>query len=169
MISEVCRHLDGIPLAIELAAARARSLGVAAVAQRLGGRLRLLSGRRRNVADRQQTLQATLDWSYVLLSDHEQAMFDRLGVFVGWFTSDDAIAVAGDDEIDEYDTLAAVSGLVDNRCASSTARTRVARYRYLETMRVYARDHLVSDRTLATWQTRHALHHARVAHGSTRS
>ena len=85
-----------MPLAIELAAARCRTLGATGVKARLGDSLRLLSGGWRTSAGRQQTLEATLDWSYVLLDEHEQAVFDRLAVFVGWFTVDDAVAIASD-------------------------------------------------------------------------
>ena len=95
VVLEICRQLDGMPLAIELAAARARTLGVSGVLARLGERLRLLSGGWRTGAGRQQTLLATLDWSYVLLDERERVVFDRLAVFVGWFTLDDAVAVAG--------------------------------------------------------------------------
>ena len=80
------------------------------VLARLGERLRLLSGGWRTGAGRQQTLSATLDWSYVLLDEREQVVFDRLAVFVGWFTLDDAVAVAGDPGLDELDVLDAISG-----------------------------------------------------------
>ena len=130
-VAEICRRLDGMPLAIELAAARARSLGVAGVSDRLGTRLRLLGGGRRNSVGRHQTLQATLDWSYVLLDAHEQTVFDRLGVFVGWFTLDDAVAVAGGDGVDEFDAVEAISGLVDKSMVVIDRSHMPARYRYL--------------------------------------
>ena len=158
VVLEICRQLDGMPLAIELAAARARTLGVAGVLARLGERLRLLSGGWRTGAGRQQTLLATLDWSYVLLDEREQVVFDRLAVFVGWFTIDDAVAVAGDPELDELDVLDAVSGLVDKSMCIVDLGATPTRYRYLETMRSYGRDHLISAGTLAEYRNRHAAH-----------
>ena len=85
VVLEICRQLDGMPLAIERAAGRARTLGTSDVLSRLGERLRLLSGGWRIGVGRQQTLSATLDWSYVLLDEREQDVFDRLSVFVGSF------------------------------------------------------------------------------------
>ena len=156
-VAEICRRLDGMPLAIELAAARARSLGVAAVSDRLGARLRLLGGGRRTSVGRHQTLQATLDWSYVLLGAHEQTVFDRLGVFVGWFTLDDAVAVVGGDGVDTFDVVDALSGLVDKSMVVIDRSHTPARYRYLETMRAYARDHLDRSGVIGACLSRHAV------------
>ena len=158
VVLEICRQLDGMPLAIELAAARARTLGVSGVLARLGERLRLLSGGWRTGAGRQQTLSATLDWSYVLLDEREQVVFDRLAVFVGWFTLDDAVAVAGDPGLDELDVLDAVSGLVDKSMCTVDLAATPTRYRYLETMRSYGRDHLSRSGMLAECRNRHAAH-----------
>ena len=116
-----------MPLAIELAAARARTLGASGVLARLGERLRLLSGGWRTGAGRQQTLLATLDWSYVLLDERQQVVFDRLAVFVGWFTLDDAVVVAGDAALDGLDVVDAVAGLVDkSMCTVDRLRRRPA-------------------------------------------
>ena len=163
VILDICRQLDGMPLAIELAAARARTLGVAGVLARLGQSLRLLSGGWRTGAGRQRTLSATLDWSYVLLDEREQAVFDRLAVFVGWFTLDDAVAVAGGPRLDELDVLDAVSALVDKSMCTVDLSTTPTRYRYLETMRSYGRDHLSRSGTLVDGRDRHAAHLAEVA------
>ena len=160
---DICRQLDGMPLAIELAAARVRTLGAAGVLTRLGESLRLLSGGWRTSTGRQQTLLATLDWSYVLLDEHEQAVFDRLAVFVGWFTLDDAVAVAGD-LLDQDDVIDALSGLVDKSMCTADLSTTPSRYRFLETMRSYGRDHLRQAGTLAECRDRHATHFADVAY-----
>ena len=163
VILDICRQLDGMPLAIELAAARARTLGVAGVLARLGESLRLLSGGWRTGAGRQRTLSATLDWSYVLLGEREQAVFDRLAVFVGWFTLDDAVAVGGNPSLDELDVLDALSGLVDKSMCTVDLSTTPARYRYLETMRSYGRDHMSRSGTLVEGRDRHAAHFAATA------
>ena len=128
--------------------------------QRLDERLRLLSGGWRTGVGRHQTLQATVDWSFALLTPAEQAVFDRLGVFVGSFTIDDAIAVAGNDGVDELDVVDAVSGLVDKSMCTVDTTGPTTRYRYLETMRAYARAHLERDGTLNVYSTRHSNHFA---------
>ena len=158
VVLEICRRLDGMPLSIELAAARARTLGVSGVLARLGERLRLLSGGWRTGAGRQHTLLATLDWSYVLLDERERVVFDRLAVFVGWFTLDDAVAVAADPGLDELEVLDALSALVDKSMCTVDLNAAPARYRYLETMRSYGRDHLTSAGTIAEYRNRHAAH-----------
>ena len=158
LVLEICRQLDGMPLSIELAAARARTLGVSGVLARLGERLRLLSGGWRTGVGRQQTLLATLDWSYVLLDERERVVFDRLAVFVGWFTLDDAVAVAADPGLDELEVLDVLSALVDKSMCTVDLNATPTRYRYLETMRSYGRDHLTSSGTLAEYRNRHAAH-----------
>jgi predicted ATPase/class 3 adenylate cyclase len=163
VVLDICRQLDGMPLAIELAAARARTLGVVGVLARLGESLRLLSGGWRTGAGRQRTLSATLDWSYVLLDEREQAVFDHLSVFVGWFTLDDGVAVVGNPRLDDVDVLDVVSGLVDKSMCTVDLSTTPARYRYLETMRSYGRDHLSRSGTLVEGRKRHAGHFAATA------
>ena len=158
VVLEICRQLDGMPLAIELAAGRARTLGAAGVLARLGERLRLLSGGWRTGAGRQQTLAATLDWSYVLLDEREQVVFDRLAVFVGWFTLDNAVAVAADASLVDFEVLDALSALVDKSMCTVDLGSTPTRYRYLETMRSYGRDHLSKSGTLADCRNRHAAH-----------
>ncbi len=158
VVLEICRQLDGMPLAIELAAGRARTLGTADVLARLGERLRLLSGGWRTGVGRQQTLSATLDWSYVLLDEQEQVVFDRLSVFVGWFTLDDAVAVAGDSTLSDLDILDAISALADKSMCTVDVHATPTRYRYLETMRSYGRDHLSKSEALTEFRDRHASH-----------
>ena len=158
VVLEICRQLDGMPLAIELAAGRARTLGTTDVLARLGERLRLLSGGWRTGVSRQQTLSATLDWSYVLLGEREQVVFDRLSVFVGWFTLGDAVAVAGDSTLGDSDLLDAMSALVDKSMCTVDLHGTPTRYRYLETMRSYGRDHLSKSGTLTEFRDRHAAH-----------
>ncbi len=164
-VSEICRRLDGIPLAIELAAVRVTALTPAEIAAHLDERFRLLRGGRGTRVDRHQTLLATVEWSYSLLDDTERQVFDRLGVFVGSFTADATQAVATDGEIDDWDVLDALASLVDKSMVVAEPTTDgTTRYRLLETLRVFALDQL--DAAGATEQMRrvHAHHYARVCH-----
>jgi predicted ATPase/DNA-binding winged helix-turn-helix (wHTH) protein len=135
-IAAICRRLDGIPLAIEFAAARAATLGLSQVAKLLDDRFRLVTGGRRTALPRHQTLRAALDWSYELLSPVEAALLRRLAVFAGDFSFDAAIAVAGNalapSVVDDIASLVAKSLIV------AELRGGVARYRLLETIRLYA-------------------------------
>ena len=112
-IAEICRRLDGMPLAIELAAARVRLLGIAGLRARLDERFNILTGGTRSVLRRHQTLRAALDWSHSLLSPDERTVFRRLGVFVGGFTLELAQGAAADDQIDLWAVLDALGHLVD--------------------------------------------------------
>ncbi len=143
-VVEICRRLDGIPLAIELAAARVTLLSVDEIASRLGDRFRLLTGGRRTALPRQQTLQALIDWSWQLLSEPEQQLLQRLSVFAGGWTLEAAAAIArlADEPEDELDTLERLGHLVD-RSLVDVDRTGTTRYRLLETIRQYARDRLL--------------------------
>jgi non-specific serine/threonine protein kinase len=138
-VAQICRRLDGIPLAIELAAARAPMLTVEQIAARLDNALRLLARGPASAPPRQQTLEATLDWSYDLLSDLEQRLFDRLSVFAGGFTLEAAEAVCGGDGIDRDDVLDLLADLVAKSLVTRTepAGTGAARYRLLEPIRQY--------------------------------
>ena len=139
-VGEICRRLDGIPLAIELAASRLRLFSPQQLAARLNDRFRLLTGGSRTVLPRQQTLQALIDWSYDLLSDEEQELFRQLSVFAGGWTFEAAEAVGeGLDVLELLDQLLNKSLVQADRTASGT------RFSYLETIRQYARDRLFAD------------------------
>jgi predicted ATPase/DNA-binding winged helix-turn-helix (wHTH) protein len=134
----VCRRLDGIPLAIELAAARAAILGIEMLAGHLDDRFNLLTGGNRTALPRHQTLKATLDWSHGLLDDAERATLRRLSVFVNEFTMEAAIAVAGDGSLRELGVIAAVSGLIEKSLLVARVERGKASYRLLESTRAYA-------------------------------
>ena len=144
-ITQICQRLDGIPLAIELAAARVNVLGVEQIAARLGNAFRLLTGGSRTALPRQQTLRALMDWSYNLLSDAERALLRRLSVFAGGWTLEAAEAIGADDTptglIQPDDVLDLLTQLVNKSIviAEGAQRDRV-RYRLLETIRQYARE-----------------------------
>jgi predicted ATPase/DNA-binding SARP family transcriptional activator len=143
LVARICGHLDGIPLAIELAAARLKALPVEAIAARLDRRLRLLTGGTRTALSRHQTLRAALDWSYDLLSEPERALLRRLCVFAGGFTLDAAQAVGAGEGADDMDVLQVLGSLVDKSMIVLEHQEGAARYRLLETMREYVRAKLV--------------------------
>ena len=138
MIAAVCRRLDGIPLAIELAAARAAVLGVEDIATHLDDRFRILTGGRRTALPRHQTLRATLDWSYELLSEPERVILRRLAVFAGVFRLAAASAIIASGEIAPADIVDGIANLVAKSLVTVGAGDGVARYRLLDTMRAYA-------------------------------
>jgi len=153
-IVEICRRLDGIPLALELAAARTNVLSVQDIAARLGDRFRLLTGGRRTAAPRQQTLQATIDWSWDLLSAPDRLLLQRMAVFAGGWTLEAAAAVgslaagdAGGDPSRTVDPLDALDGLsrLADRSLVVVDRGTHTRYRMLETIRQYAMARLVAS------------------------
>ena len=162
-VGEICRRLDGIPLAIELAAARAGALRPAQIAGLLDERFRLLTRGRAGAAGRQQTLQATLEWSYTLLSETEQRLFDCLGVFPASFDADAAVAVAAAAGLDRWDVLDGLTALVgQSLLAEEEGPDQASRYRLLETMRAYARQHLTAGQ-LARLHRAHARFYAAFA------
>lgn len=140
-VSEICRRLDGLPLALELAAARVRNLSVAEIATRLDDRFRLLSGTARTVMPRQQTLEAAIAWSHDLLTEKEKALFQRLSVFAGdWsLAAAEALAPNSDEVID------LLGRLVDRSLVMVDSSGPVARYSMLETIRAYAHRKLVES------------------------
>jgi predicted ATPase/class 3 adenylate cyclase len=161
--AEITRRLDGIPLAIELAAARAAVLPVPQIAALLDERFQLLTGGRRTSPERHQTLRATIDWSYGLLTGEEQRAFDCLGVFPGSFDLDAVAAVMGAqagawDVIDMLAALVSKSMVIPDQIIGPEAR-----YRLLETLRQYALERLRQRGELDTVQRRHALHFAALA------
>jgi non-specific serine/threonine protein kinase len=156
-VTQICRRLDGIPLALELAAARLRGLSAEQLAARLDKRFRLLRGGSRAALPRHQTLQALVDWSYGLLTAAEQTVFDRLAVFTGGFTLEAAEAVCAGGGIAVEDVLDALLRLVEKSLVIAEAgRGEVERYRLLETLREYARERLAASGEDAAAHNRHA-------------
>ncbi|MFP3562790.1 ATP-binding protein [Paraburkholderia sp. SIMBA_030] len=152
----VCRRLDGIPLAIELAAARAAILGIATLASHLDDRFNMLTGGNRTALPRHQTLKATLDWSHAMLDDAERTSLRRLGIFVSSFTIDAAVAVVSDGALRELDVIAAVSGLVEKSLVVRCVKRGKARYHLLETTRAYAMQKLEDNGEQRVVTLRHA-------------
>src|SRR2546427_3830133 len=151
----ICRRLDGIPLAIELAATRIAGFGVDGVAARLDDRFRLLAGGSRTLP-RHQTMRATLDWSYELLSESERVVLRRLGVFVGPFTLDAASAVAASVDIPASDVVDSVANLVGKSLVSADVGGAIVHYRLLETTRTYVREKLIESAEFDHFARRHA-------------
>ena len=151
----ICRRLDGIPLALELAAARARTLGLPALARRLDDRFRLLAGGDRTALPRQQTLRAALDWSFELLDQNERRVLQRLSVFAGTFTLEAAQEVCSDDTIGEWDVVDALASLVDKSLVGADPSSDVSRYSMLETPRAYARERLIESGERAAVARKH--------------
>lgn len=156
-ITQICHRLDGIPLAIELAAARVKVLSVEQIAERLDDRFRLLTGGNRTALPRQQTLRALIDWSYHLLSGQERILFRRLAVFVGGWTLEAAEAVCGSPkgEIEPADILDLLTHLVDKSLVIVETTGKESRYRRLETIRQYARERLFETEEAAQMRDRH--------------
>jgi predicted ATPase/DNA-binding SARP family transcriptional activator len=158
VVAEICRRLDGLPLAIELAAARLNALDVAELAARLDDRFRLLTHASRAALPRHQTLRAVVDWSYELLDDAQRTLFDRLAVFVGGFTLDAVEAVCADLP-DGYAVAAELAGLVDkSMVVAESGGAAPLRYRMLETLRAYAWERLDESGQAPALRDRHAAH-----------
>jgi predicted ATPase/DNA-binding SARP family transcriptional activator len=141
-VVRLCRRLDGMPLAIELAAARVRVLSVEQISSRLEDSFGLLTGGSRTTIPHQRTLRATIDWSHELLSDEEQVLFRRLSVFAGGFTLEAAEEVCAGEGIEREEVLDLLSHLVDKSLVLVGERGGEARYRLLETVRQYGREKL---------------------------
>ena len=154
-VIEICRRLDGIPLAIEFAAARVPLLGVEGLRTRLDERFNLLTGGARVVLRRHQTLRATLEWSYALLTADEQTTFRRLAVFAGSFSLEAAQHVVTDDRIDPWAALDHLGALVDKSMVLVEGE-RTPRYRFLETTRAYALERLAEAGETQAMLRRHA-------------
>jgi predicted ATPase len=163
-VAEICRRLDGLPLAIELAAARIRMLPPRALLARLDDPMSVLTQGPRDLPERQRTLKNTLDWSFGLLSGAEQALFARLGVFAGTFGLPAATAVCGDAagqvQVQMMDTL---SSLVDSSLVRAEALGDEPRFSLLETIRQYARDRLRESGDWAEVHDRHAAYYLALA------
>src|SRR5271166_2050184 len=159
MIAAVCRRLDGIPLAIELAAARAAVLGVEDIATHLDDRFRILTGGRRTALPRHQTLRATLDWSYELLSEPERVILRRLAVFAGVFRLAAASAIIASGEIAPADIVDGIANLVAKSLVTVVAGSTVAGHRLLDTMRAYGLEKLAESGEREWLARRHAEHY----------
>jgi predicted ATPase/class 3 adenylate cyclase len=163
-IADICRRLDGIPLALELAAARVVAMSPADIAARLDERFRLLTGGRHASIERHQTLRGAVDWSYSLLDADEQIVFDRLAVFSGTFDARAAEAVAAGDGVEGWDVLDALTRLVaKSMVLAEPAADGAMRYQLLETIRQYAAERLDEAGVPDAVRRRHAQHYAAVA------
>ena len=163
-IEAICQRLDGIPLAIELAAARARSLAPVDLLARLEDRFRLLRGGERGGLERHQTLRATVAWSYQLLTDVQRLVFDRLSVFAGGFDLPAAEAVCDEDPVDPVEVVDQLSTLVDKSLVTVVHREGApARYRLLETLRQYGEERLADRGEASVVRARHLDHYRAVA------
>src|SRR3984893_17506686 len=141
-VSEICRRLDGVPLAIELAAARVRALSLTEILDSLHDRFRLLTGGARTAVRRQQTLRVSVDWSHALLTEPERVLFHRLAAFLGGFDLDAAQTVAGGGDVQRYQVLDQLTLLVDKSLVVAESSSGPTRYRLLETVRQYALEKL---------------------------
>ncbi len=157
-VVQLCKRLDGMPLALELAAARLRVLSPEQIAARLDDRFRLLTGGSRTALPRQQTLEAAIDWSYDLLSDREKKLFDRLSVFQGGFTLEAAERVCVGDGVEEAEILDLLSRLVDKSLVAVGEGIEGPRYRMLETLRQYGRERLTKREETEPVRRRHAAY-----------
>jgi predicted ATPase/DNA-binding CsgD family transcriptional regulator len=157
-VVRICRRLDGVPLALELAAARVRVLSVPQVAERLEDRFRLLTGGGRTALARQQTLRASIDWSYDLLTETERVLLGRLSTFVRGWTIEAAEAVCSGDGIESEAILEVLAHLVDKSLVMMADSGATARYSMLETIREYAREKLVDSGEATALRQRHFEH-----------
>ncbi|HET9441347.1 MAG TPA: BTAD domain-containing putative transcriptional regulator [Longimicrobiales bacterium] len=162
VVEEICTRLDGIPLAIELAAARIRVLSPEQVRDRLHDAFRLLKSPARTPVPRHRTLAAAIDWSYDLLPEQERILFRRLSVFRGGFTLDAVEAVGGADALADADVLDLLARLVDRSLVVVREQNGVARYTLLETVLQYARQKLAQSTEESAARKRHAQHIERI-------
>jgi predicted ATPase/class 3 adenylate cyclase len=163
-IAEICRRLDGIPLAIELAAARVIALTPGEIASHLDERFRLLTGGRRAAVERHHTLRATIDWSYALLTERDRTVFNRLAVFPASFDAAAAQVVAGAGVVERWEVLDALTSLVAKSMLYADRSTLgTTRYQMLESLRHYARERLDAASGADDARRRHARHYAALA------
>lgn len=159
MLCDICRRLDGIPLALELVAARLDLLGVQELLARLNDRFLLSAGGRRTAAPRHQTLRAALEWSHELLTDSERVVLRRLAIFKGAFTVDSAVAVTAHGSINEQSAFDAVMSLTEKSLVATEVTEQSARHRLLHTTRAYAYEKLTESADLPDIGGWHAEHH----------
>jgi predicted ATPase len=162
-VVEICRRLDGIPLAIELAAARVAAMAPAEIAGHLDERFRLLTGGRRGRVERHQTLRAAIEWSYSLLTGTERTVFDRFGVFPVDFDEAAAVAISAGDGVERWDVIDALGSLVAKSMVGAERSGDSTRYQLLETLRHFARDRIDADGDIDGLRRRHARYYAALA------
>jgi len=158
-IAQICRRLDGIALAVELAASRIKVLAPTQLLAMLSERFRVLTGGKRTALPRQQTMRAAIDWSYDLLDENEKLMFRRLAVFSGGCTLEAAREICGDQTIGQWEVFELLSSLIDKSLVSSEASGAEQRYRLLESTRQYALEKLEQSGELDGMQRRHAAYY----------
>jgi predicted ATPase/class 3 adenylate cyclase/DNA-binding CsgD family transcriptional regulator len=163
VVGEICRRLDGLPLAIELAAARVRALSLTEILDSLHDRFRLLTGGARTAVRRQQTLRASVDWSHALLTQPERVLFRRLAAFMGGFDLEAAQRVAGGAEVERYQVLDQLTLLVDQSLVVADHVGGRTRYRLLETVRQYALEKLGESGEADGVRSRHRDHYTALA------
>jgi len=163
VVAEICHRLDGVPLAIELAAARVRSLSLDEILHGLHDRFRLLTGGARAAVRRQQTLRASVDWSHALLTQPERLLFRRLAVFMGGFDLGAAEAVASGGEVERHQVLDLLTLLVDKSLVVAEYAAGPTRYRLLETVRQYALEKLGESGEANEVRSRHRDHYTALA------
>jgi predicted ATPase len=159
-VAEICERLDHVPLAIELAAARVRGMTPSDIARRLDQRLRLLATTDRLAPGRHRTLDAAVRWSYELLDDTQQQVFDRLCVFAGGFTIEAAEVVVAGDGVDDWEVLDGILALVDKSLVVADETAGDTRYRLLETMRQFGQANVADAGSHAQYRDRHADYYA---------
>jgi predicted ATPase/class 3 adenylate cyclase/DNA-binding CsgD family transcriptional regulator len=159
VVAEICARLDGLPLAIELAAARVRALSLSEILDSLHDRFRLLTGGARTAVRRQQTLRASVDWSHALLTEPERVLFRRLAAFMGGFDFNAAQTVGSGDEIERFQVLDLLTLLVDKSLIVAENASGTTRYRLLETVRQYALEKLGESGEADAVRTRHRDHY----------
>ncbi len=162
-VAEICRRLDGVPLAIELAAARVRALSLAEILDSLHDRFRLLTGGSRTAVRRQQTLRASVDWSHALLTEPERVLFRRLAAFMGGFDLDAAQNVCGTGDVERYQVLDQLTLLVDKSLVVADDSGGRTRYRLLETVRQYALEKLGESGEADAVRARHRDYYTALA------
>src|SRR3984885_1812592 len=162
-VAEICRRLDGVPLAIELAAARVRALSLVEILDSLHDRFRLLTGGARTAVRRQQTLRASVDWSHALLTEPERILFRRLAVFYGGFDLDAVQTVASSGAVERYQVLDQLALLVDKSLVVADDSAGRTRYRLLETVRQYALEKLGESGEADSVRSRHRDHYTAIA------
>ena len=163
IVADICRSLDGIPFAIELAAARVKLMSVAHLAERLKERFRILTGGDRTALPRQQTMRALVDWSYNLLNERERTILNRSAVFAGGWTLEAASEICSDDEIEAWEVLDLLSSLVDKSLVVVEVGGTSERYRLLESTWQYAREKLAEAKENEQLNRKHAEYFLRVA------